>query len=175
MANSAEGENFSSASNASILARKSWLAYVGPTIGYAVTLYVLISFVWSINSTAALVLVILTMAIYIYVLFKLYSYMLYINEAGVWVFSGVFPWNKGASGVKWRDLDEAIFYQNFFSWIFRAYSLRVSNRYKPGAEISLTTMHNGSIAVQRINIVHQDLLAKSESAFADDMTIARQN
>lgn len=36
---------------------------------------------------------------------------LYCGDVGVWVYSGVLPWNKGVAGVKWRNLDEAVYFQ----------------------------------------------------------------
>lgn len=164
-------ENFSSALNPVVLARKSWVAYIAPSVFYSAALYFLSSFAWEVSEIGALAVTFVCVAVYLYTLLSIRSYMLFYNENGVWVFEGVLPWTKGVSGVKWRDLDEAVYYQNFLSWIFRAYTVRISHRFTRASEIRLSAMHMGQTAVQRINAVHQTLLAKSANALQDEAAI----
>ena len=152
-------ENFSDPINATVLARKSWIAYLAPTFFCAVALYVLGSLVMPLNRPVAISLWLLCVTVYFYILLSIRSYMLFINDNGVWIFSGVFPWTKGVSGVKWRDLDAAVYYQNFLSWLFGAYTIRISHRFTRSAEIRLTVMHHGQLAVQQINTIQQSMLA----------------
>lgn len=156
-------ENFTEADNPIVLARKSWLAYVAPTFFYMAAIYALSAFGWGVNKLGAIALTGILVAAYLYVLLSIRSHMLFYNDNGVWVFSGIFPWNKGVSGVKWRDLDEAVFYQNFLSWVFSAYTLRVSHRFTREGEIRLHTMHGGDAAVQVINSIHQSLIANGNN------------
>jgi len=158
-------ENFDAAADPIVLARKSWIVYIWPTVLYVAILYVLFTYAWSISKLITLPMIMLCFAAYFYKLLSLRSYMLYYDDNGVWVFSGVFPWSRGVSGVKWRDLDEAIYFQNFLSWMFNAYTIRVSQRQTKTAEILLDMIHMGQSAVQTINHVHHSLLAKSKNQF----------
>ncbi len=68
---------------------------------------------------------------------------LYYDDFGVWVTSGVLPWQKGVSGVKWRDMDEATYEQGFLSWITRSYTVRIGHRFTKASEIRLTNIARG--------------------------------
>ena len=79
------------------------------------------------------------------------SVKLYTNDEGVWVYSGYLPWNKGTTGMKWRDMEDAVFYQGFFSWAFNSYGIRIKNRFTRKSELSLTNVLDGQNAVIHIN------------------------
>lgn len=78
---------------------------------------------------------------------------LYTDETGVWLHSGIFPWQRGVSGVKWRDISEATFQTGFVSWLLRSYSVRVGQRFTQGAELYLPNIHRGNLAVEHINSI----------------------
>lgn len=80
---------------------------------------------------------------------------LYYDDIGVWIYSGVLPWKRGLSGVKWRDLDEAVFVNSFWSWLSRSYTVQVRHRFTKANEIAESNMANGKQAVITINQQHQ--------------------
>ena len=50
------------------------------------------------------------------------SVHLYADSKGVWLYRGILPWNRGAVGVKWRDMEDAAFTSGFSSWLFNSYT-----------------------------------------------------
>jgi hypothetical protein len=117
-----EENTLSMSGEAEILSRKSWLAYVGPIgatgLGLVVAIPILVQiFSWTVAGMAGA----LILAYSIYHLLLLRSVKLYVDDVGVWVYSGVLPWSRGVAGVKWRDLDEAVFFQGLVAWVSRAY------------------------------------------------------
>ena len=74
----------------------------------------------------------------VYRIAVLRSYVIVYNPAGVWIKSGVLPWTKGFSGVKWRDLDEAVFSQTFLGWLFRTHTVTLSSPWPKSISMSLT-------------------------------------
>lgn len=85
------------------------------------------------------------------------SVRLYTDDSGVWMRSGVFPWEKGITGVQWRDLGQAGYTQGLASWALRSYDVRISHRFTTGAELSLRNVHRGNLAVEHINGVMAQL------------------
>jgi hypothetical protein len=79
----------------------------------------------------------------------------------VWVFRGILPWSKGVSGVKWRDLEDAVFFPNFLSWLLRSYTIRVGHRFTKTSEIVLPNIARGHEAVAHINERHRQTLARA--------------
>ena len=82
-----------------------------------------------------------------------WSVRVFTDDAGVWMFSGIFPWEKGLRGVQWRDVGEAGYTQGLASWMFRSYSIRVSHRFTQGAELAVRNVHLGNLAVEHVNSV----------------------
>jgi hypothetical protein len=83
---------------------------------------------------------------------------IYYDDAGVWLYSGVLPWARGVRGVKWRDMDEAVYVQSFRSWLLRSWTIRVGHRFTKGSEILLAHMARGREAVTLINERHQQMI-----------------
>ena len=79
------------------------------------------------------------------------SVRLFTNDGGVWMQRGVFPWEKGVSGVQWRDVGQACCTQGFANWALRSYNVQVSHRFTAGAELNLRNVHRGNLAVEHIN------------------------
>lgn len=79
------------------------------------------------------------------------SVRFFTDEQGVWMEMGVFPWQKGVSGVQWRDVGQASYSMGFLSWALRSYDIRVSNRFTTGPELYLRNVHRGDLAVKHIN------------------------
>ncbi len=85
--------------------------------------------------------------------------VLYYDEVGVWVYSGVLPWKKGIAGVKWRDMDDASFEQGFWSWVTRSYTIRIGHRFTKSSEIVLSNIGNGKNAVGTLNAQQQLMIS----------------
>ncbi|HHW4679562.1 MAG TPA: hypothetical protein ACQGQH_09050 [Xylella sp.] len=135
----------------------SWLAYIRPCV-------VLVCFGMVCGLTAAFfplvgkVMLLATLALFVYQILEIRSIKIFTDEDGVWVYSGVFPWNKGLYGVKWSYLNEATFKQGFISWMFKSYNIRLTNRYTADNEITLPHVKKGDEAVSHINRLHLDKL-----------------
>lgn len=143
------------------LCGKSWTAYIGIAlrllllIGLSVAAVYWQPMYWEITA-----LILLVALIFIgYQIALLRSYRLYYDAAGVWIYSGILPWKRGVAGVKWRDLDEAIFVNNFWSWLSGSYTVQLKHRFTKDIEISAPGMARGKQAVITINQQHQRSIA----------------
>jgi len=136
----------------------AWTAYIAPT--FKLLLFLFISLIVASQSRIWVGVVLALFFTGRYVLAILYrrSLRLYADSEGVWVFSGIFPWNSGVGGVKWRDLDEAVFYQGFISWLCKSYDVRISHRFTKSGEIILDSIARGDEAVMHINALHKVFL-----------------
>lgn len=85
------------------------------------------------------------------------SVRLFTDESGVWMQSGVFPWEKGVRGVQWRDVGQAGFTQGFVSWALRSYEVRVSHRFTASEELHLRHVRFGHLAVMHVNGIMEEL------------------
>lgn len=139
------------------LGRKSWVAYVRVCVGNLLFLIVA-AIAWHFSTALGAAAVLLVLANLAYRMIELRSYLLYYDTDGVWVYGGVLPWNKGAAGVKWRDLDEAVFLNNMTSWATRSYSVRIGHRFTKSSEIFQSDILSGQKAVETINALHLDMV-----------------
>jgi len=149
------------AGNASTLARKSWTAYVRITIVGFLLLAVLVPLAWRASTGAGLVALALVLVYIAYTVLTIRSHHLYFDDVGVWLHRGILPWNTGVVGVKWRDVDEAVFFQNFWSWMFKSYTVRIGHRFTKSSEIILTHMARGHDAVVNVNSLHADMVREN--------------
>lgn len=93
--------------------------------------------------------------LFAYRIMEVYSVKLFTQGDGVWVYFGVFPWNKGVYGVKWRDLNEATYRPGFFGWLTKSYTISITNRFtSDDNEVKLPFVKNGDEAVIHINKLH---------------------
>ncbi|WJT10905.1 hypothetical protein [Vibrio harveyi] len=137
--------------------RLSWVAYLRPLLVLPILLgitFLLAGFHQAIIYVGSALAVLLT----IYKMALLKSTYLFANDEGVWVYSGIFPWSRGAGGVRWRDIDDAQFTTGFINWLFKAYTIKINHRFTKGNEISLPLVKNGDKAVDRINALHGSYL-----------------
>lgn len=142
---------------AEVIGTKSWVAYLGLVI-LAIVLFCLVPLAFMWNQIAAFVVLVVAALIVAYRFFEIRNVQLYIDDVGAWVSQGVLPWQKGITGVKWRDMDEAVFYQNFWTWITRSNTIRVGHRFTKTNEIVLTHIGNGKDVVARVNGRLQQLI-----------------
>lgn len=140
------------------LGGKSWTAYIRVVAIGFVSLFIVTPLAWYASVGAGLVVLLLSLAFTAYQFLELKSYHLYFDDVGVWVYSGILPWKKGVAGVKWRDLDEAVYFQSIGSWLFKSYSIRIGHRFTKSSEILLSHMARGHEVVMAINGRHKDLV-----------------
>ncbi|RYV01830.1 hypothetical protein SOPP22_15865 [Shewanella sp. OPT22] len=142
--------------NRQVISKKSWVAYVKPLVILFIVFLFLIGFHFLLG--------IIPILLSILVILHIRSVELYVDNDGVWIYSGIFPWNKGSSGVKWRDLDEAVYYTGFFSWLVKSYTVKISHRFTKDSEIVLSNMKSGEKAVPLINEYHKVSINKIAEA-----------
>lgn len=149
---------------ATLLSTKSWTAYVGTAIWGALLFFGLLplSFLW--NQLAAFGVLVCSALFVGYRALKIRSYRLYHDDVGVWLYSGILPWSKGVSGVKWRDMDEATFVTGFWSWLAKSYTIRISHRFTKASEIVLPSMARGHLAVATINARLQEKIRAEDAS-----------
>ncbi|MBB3222167.1 hypothetical protein [Pseudoduganella umbonata] len=149
--------DLSAATHGIPLCRKAWTAYIPPFLMAVIMVFVLrLAFNHS-QLAAAGVLAASTLLIGYRVLL-IRSVQLYYDDTGVWLYSGVLPWQRGVRGIKWRDLDGASYVQSFRSWLLRSWKVRVSHRFTDANDIVLSDMARGREAVTLINERHQQAL-----------------
>jgi hypothetical protein len=155
-----EEDNASRSSpDAHVIGVKSWLAYSGVLLMALVLFGVLLPLTFSYaNEIAAAVVLVVSALVVGYRFLLLRSVQLYYDDVGVWLYSGVLPWKKGISGVKWRDMEDASFTQGFWSWITRSYTVRIGHRFTKSSEIVLTNIANGKNTVATLNARQQDMI-----------------
>lgn len=138
----------------------SWLAYLAPTLVWLLVTGIGVALAYYQYLWVGVGIIVLALAVYAYHFMVLRSVRLYADEMGVWMFRGILPWARGVSGVKWRDLDEAVFYQTFWGWVFKTYNLRIGHRFTRGSEIFAKGIFRGDSAVREINQHHMDLIRR---------------
>jgi hypothetical protein len=154
-----EQDNASNASpGAHVVGVKSWLAYLGTLVLAALLFFGLLPLAFMWNEIAAGVVFVGSALLVGYRLLLLRSVQLYYDEVGVWAYSGILPWAKGLSGVKWRDMDEATFSPGFWSWITGSYTVRIGHRFTKASEIVLTNIGRGKVAVATLNERHNEMI-----------------
>ncbi len=145
------------------LCHKAWTAYVGCLLLTVVMIFVL-RFAFNYSELAAAGVLAASTLLIGYRILLIRSVLLYYDDVGVWVYSGVLPWKRGVRGVKWRDMDEATYVTSFWSWLLRSYTVRIGHRFTKASEIRLTHMARGKQAVATINELHQHLIRSGQMA-----------
>ena len=148
----------SAGQRATFLCGKSWTAYVSTFVIAVLLFFAALPLAFKYNARAAFVVLIGSALIVGYRLLTIRSYQLYYDEAGVWLASGILPWKKKLTGVPWRDLGQASHETNFWSWLFRSYTVRISLRGTRQTVIHASGMARGKQAVDAINIRLRELL-----------------
>jgi hypothetical protein len=135
----------------------SWVAYIRPAIVFLLLSFLGLAF-WGGYRAVAVAIVAFALVLLACQILSRRALALFTDEEGVWLFSGILPWNKGIAGVKWRDLEGAGFYPGMLSWAFNSYSIRVGHRFTKTSEIVIAHVRNGRQAVEHINSLHQQRL-----------------
>jgi hypothetical protein len=143
--------DFTQATGGTTLARKAWTAYVGLVLITVILLVLVVPLVWHYSHSAGAGLALVIIAVTAYKAAELRVFRLYYNDMGVWLYSGLMPWNKGVRGVKWRDLDDATYTRSMGSWLLKSYSIRIGHRFTRSNELVLKGISHGDKAVMAIN------------------------
>lgn len=150
--------------------RLSWLAYVRVIFTFLFMLAVSAGIAWwALNEAltdrsyqagivASVVVLLIALALFVYKILYLKSVYLYTDESGVWIHSGILPWSKGTRGVKWRDIEDAVYFTGFISWLCRSYTVRIGHRFTKTSEIFVYHLARGNKVVEQINALHQGSL-----------------
>jgi hypothetical protein len=152
-------ESFQEPQNVHASFGMAWPAYIRPVIFFLVLLSIGLSFVGSGYSVLGVMICLFSIALVVLQVLSIRSVRLYTDEDGVWVYSGILPWSKGIRGVKWRDLEDAVYFTGFCSWILKSYTVRMGHRFTKTSEIVLPHMARGNLAVEHINALHREVLA----------------
>lgn len=140
--------------------RMSWVAYIRAVVVFFILTALGVT-LGALNQSLSVVAVVLALTIFGYQVLYLRSMILFTNDDGVWLFRGVLPWNKGIIGVKWRDIEDAVFFTGFVSWAFNSYSIRVGHRFTKASELSIPNVRDGRNAVAHINEMHRARIGDS--------------
>lgn len=135
----------------------AWTVYVRPAFVFLLSLAIGLV-IANLSWLAGLTVMLAALVWFIWRVLEYRSVRLYTDDDGVWRFGGIFPWNKGVSGVKWRDLDEATYAITFFGWAARSYRVRIGHRFTKSSELLLSHVRHGDAAVTHINSLHLKLV-----------------
>lgn len=141
----------------------AWTAYVRPVIVCLIMLSIG-SALTGLNGWLGGIFMVFWLGFFTVQILTIRSVVLYTNDEGVWVYSGIFPWSKGMRGVKWRDVEDAVYFPNFLSWLLKSYSVRIGHRFTKSSEILLPHIARGHDAVGHINDFHRNVLANSATS-----------
>lgn len=142
--------------NATAIWTVSWVAYV-PSVVTTCAIFIAIYFSRYFfdfdNISAAITVLVSTIVLgfTVYEAYYLSCIRLFIDDTGVWVYRGVFPWSRGVYGVKWRDFEDALFTTNIFYWIAKGYPITLRPRFSNNPHIHVPAIHRGRLAVELIN------------------------
>lgn len=150
-------KDLSAATHGIALCGKAWTAYTGCLV-LAVVLVFVVRLAFRHSELAAAGVLAASALLIGYRMLLIRSVQLYYDDAGVWLYSGVLPWARGVRGVKWRDIDEAVYVQSLRSWLLRAWTIRVNHRFTKAGTIVLSDMARGREAVAIINERHQRMI-----------------
>ena len=144
-----------------ILATKSWVAFVGRLALAVVALPIVTVLLWQRTPLLASVAALVIIVGMIYTIALERSYVLFMDDHGVWLRRGILPWSRGVTGVKWRDLDSATYFTGFVSWLTNSYTVRLEHRFTKANEILISNMAAGNKAVEEINGTHAEMIRRA--------------
>ena len=142
----------------------SWIAYVSPIIIFLILFSIGVALFINTYKIAGTIVSLIAIILFAFQFLSIRSITLYTDDDGVWVYRGILPWSKGVSGVKWRDLEDAVYLTGFLSWALRSYTIRIGHRFTKTSEIVLPNIARGNLAVEHINQLHREVLAQKENA-----------
>lgn len=139
----------------------AWTAYIRPLIGFLIFFVIGASFISNDHSVVGVTICLLAVAFITLQVLEIRSVRLYTDDNGAWVYSGILPWSKGISGIKWQDLEDAVYFTGFWSWMLKSYTVRVGHRFTKTSEMVLPHIERGNQAAEHINALHHEALSVS--------------
>jgi len=151
--------------------RVDWTAYIGTFFSallFVIPVGLLCLFVWFVLSVVSVsfsidtdsmmrgfLIFITTVFVLKFIHSCLYqrSLILFYDDDGIWVYSGVFPWTKGTRGIQWEHVGQATFQLGLLSWIFKSYDITVTNKFKENANLTVEGVGSGNEAVTIFNSI----------------------
>jgi len=137
--------------------RQSWVAYVYPVCW---RLILILTGVWLTNYSwmvGAIVVAVFTVGMGLKIIY-IAKTRLRIDGDGVWIHSGIFPWNRGIRGIKWRDVEDASFSTGFIGWLLKSRLVFIGHRSNKIGTLFLNHVKHGDQAVMHINNLHIKML-----------------
>ncbi|EAB4139907.1 hypothetical protein N7G03_000745 [Salmonella enterica] len=132
----------------------SWIAYIRPVIIFLIIFLIGISLSQSQTkglSVAGYFVIVAALVNFLCSLLFLKTLKMWVDDDGVWLFRGIFPWTKGTVGTTWRDISDASYFTGFISWTTKSYRIRVGHRFTKTSELVIPHVKNGNLAVMEIN------------------------
>lgn len=133
----------------------SWVAYVRLVkvffCGFLLTGLFSVVGVWLLKDWLVFVGMLCAVLWIAYETVKIRKTYLFTDPSGVWVSSGVFPWQQGFYGVPWRQIGGAGFRNGFFSWVSKSYRIDVTHAFKDNAGFTLKDLKYGDLVAAHIN------------------------
>jgi len=91
----------------------------------------------------------------IYIIADARAVRLYTDSDGVWLYSGILPWNKGRHGVRWEDMDSASYRLGLIRWLFNSHTVIITHKFTKDREVSMPHISRGRDAAQHINAMYK--------------------
>jgi hypothetical protein len=135
----------------------SWVAYLRPIVIFGAFLFLSAIFYGNDFLKVSLFITSFALINLIISVISIHKCVICINNDGVWLYSGIFPWSKGANGVQWQNIDDAHYFPNFVSWVTKSYRIGVSHRFTKDNEFSIKHVKHGNNAVLEINSLLQKI------------------
>jgi len=158
VAENAENEQQSPANNGKFRTYKvSWVGYVKPGAITAIPLLLSLGFLFEGNFLSSFITLLLALYPAYYTYF-VSSIRLYTNADGVWCKRGLLPWDTGSFGIKWRDMEDAVYFMGFGAWLLKSHTVRIGHRFTKTSEIIVKNLANAEDAVTHINSLHREMI-----------------
>ena len=104
-----------------------------------------------LSSSVGIAILILLLTLGITTTIRIKTFVAFYNDDGVYIISGIFPWTRGVSGTRWKDISEASYKTGLISWLIKSYNIRLGHRFTKTSEMELHNIKNGHILVGIIN------------------------
>ena len=131
----------------------SWVAYFKATIIMIFVSLLIVAPMIEFDVSLKYTLPVSAIILFFYIINVVYykNNYIYMDENGVWMHAGVFPWQKGITGVSWQNLDKASYYTGFSNWLFKYNKIKLQHRFTQDSEVVMNYVHRGQNVVERIN------------------------
>lgn len=103
--------------------RKSWIVY----IPYLVAIFVFIMFMFLIPKELSLLYIPIGIVLFFFLIriIKIRRFKIVLDDKGIWVHEGLFPWDKKSVFRSWSNAYSARLNQDLLSWITCSYRVYI--------------------------------------------------